>query len=170
MAALVFELIDRSGREDWRRVAVDVLPGISALQAAAARVGAPLGHDFCAISLSDLLTPLPVIQRRLEAAAAADFVIALYNPASETRRGPLDTAIKTLRRHRALDNVVVLARDLGRRDEAITITSLGDLDPAVIDMLTIVLVGNSESRAFHAAGDALRVYTPRGYDRMATDS
>jgi len=163
MAALVFETVDGAGVEAWRRLAIEVLPGISALQAAAARVGAPLGHDFCAISLSDLLTPLELIERRLEAAAAADFVIALYNPASARRRQPLERALACLARHRAPATPVALARNLGRTDETVAIRTLAELDAGGIDMLTVVLIGNSESRIIEGAGGAKRMYTPRGY-------
>jgi cobalt-precorrin 5A hydrolase/precorrin-3B C17-methyltransferase len=162
LAALVFELLDREDAACWRRsVAVRVIPGVSALQAAAARLGAPLGHDFCAISLSDLLTPWPEIERRLSAAAAADFVIALYNPASERRRTPIIAAHEILLAHRAAATPVALARNLGRAGESVAITTLGALDVAAIDMLTLVLVGNRTTRVL--AGPPPRLYTPRGY-------
>ncbi|MDR3516032.1 MAG: precorrin-3B C(17)-methyltransferase [Azospirillaceae bacterium] len=158
MATLVFELLDRAPRPGWRRIAVQVSPGISALQAAAARAGAPLGHDFCAISLSDLLTPWPVIETRILAAAAADFVIAFYNPASLRRRTQLERACAILRAHRPADTPVILARNLGRDDEQVTTTTLGALDPAVVDMLTLVVVGATTSRRVGPW-----TYTPRGY-------
>jgi cobalt-precorrin 5A hydrolase / cobalt-factor III methyltransferase / precorrin-3B C17-methyltransferase len=163
MAALVFELAASAAGESWRRLAIEVVPGVSALQAAAARAGAPLGHDFCAISLSDLLTPLEGIERRLEAAAVADFVIALYNPASGSRRRPLARALAILARHRDGATPVVLARNLGRAGEAVRITTLAELDPGAVDMLTLLLVGNSTSRIVVGAGGRRRVYTPRGY-------
>src|SRR5207302_3279273 len=103
LAALVFELLDREPRRDWGGAEIAVAPGVSAMQAAAARAGAPLGHDFCAISLSDLLTPWAAIQARIEAAATADFVIALYNPRSARRPGRLAEAAAILRAHRAPD-------------------------------------------------------------------
>jgi cobalt-precorrin 5A hydrolase / cobalt-factor III methyltransferase / precorrin-3B C17-methyltransferase len=163
LAALVFELLDRDEMApSWRRrVEVRVVPGVSSLQAAAARLGAPLGHDFCAISLSDLLTPWPVIERRLRAAAAADFVVALYNPASERRRTQIVAAREILLAHRAAETPVALARNLGRAGESLSITTLGALDVAAIDMLTLVLVGNRATRVL--AGDPARLYTPRGY-------
>jgi cobalt-precorrin 5A hydrolase/precorrin-3B C17-methyltransferase len=161
MAALVLELIDRETRPEWRRIALDVVPGVSALQAAAARLGAPLGHDFCAISLSDLLTPWPVIERRLKAAAAGDFVVALYNPRSERRRTQLPAARDILLRERAAETPVALACNLGRDGERVTVTALGALDPEDIDMLTLVLVGSSTTRLI--PGDPPRLYTPRGY-------
>ncbi|MDX1574931.1 MAG: precorrin-3B C(17)-methyltransferase [Kiloniellales bacterium] len=162
MASPVFELIERDGRADWNRVEVVVAPGLSALQAAAARIGAPLGHDFCAISLSDLMTPWPAIERRLAAAGAGDFVVALYNPVSERRRRQLARAVEILREHRPADTPVVLARNLGRPGEAVTVIDLQDLTPERVDMLTLVLVGSSETRRV-TAGERLWVYTPRGY-------
>lgn len=163
LASLVFETLERTPeRADWRRVDVAVCPGVSAMQAAAARAGAPLGHDFCAISLSDLLTPRAVIERRVRAAAEGDFVIALYNPMSGRRRALLPWTRARLLEHRPADTPVIVARELGRPDETVTLTTLADLDPETVDMLTLVLVGSSETRRF---GD--RVYTPRGYGRDA---
>jgi cobalt-precorrin 5A hydrolase / precorrin-3B C17-methyltransferase len=161
LASLVFELLEREPHEAWRRVDVAVVPGLSALQAAAARLGAPLGHDFCAISLSDLLTPWEVIERRLEAAAAGDFVVALYNPRSTRRRAPLARALEILGRARGGDAHVALARNLGRAGERVTITSLGRLEVEEIDMLTLVIVGSSATRL--VPGASPRLYTPRGY-------
>jgi cobalt-precorrin 5A hydrolase/precorrin-3B C17-methyltransferase len=135
---------------------------VSALQAAAARLGAPLGHDFCAISLSDLLTPWDTIERRLAAAAAADFVIALYNPRSERRDWQLGRALAIVGAHRAPDTPVGVARNLGRAGEHVTVTTLGALDAAAVDMLSLVLVGSSTTQAV-AFPDGPRLYTPRGY-------
>lgn len=160
LASLVFELIDRAARPDWLRIAIEVFPGVSAMQAAAARLGAPLGHDFCAISLSDLLTPWEAIERRLEAAAIGDFVIALYNPRSARRADQLERARQLLLAKRSGDTPVALARNLGRGGERITLTTLAALDPRAADMLTLVLVGNSATRKL-AGRDLL--YTPRGY-------
>lgn len=162
LATLAFELIDRGGRDDWRRIDVQVCPGISALQAAAARAGAPLGHDFCAISLSDLLTPWPTIERRLEAAAAADFVIALYNPASQRRVTQFRRALAIVGATRPADTPVAIARNLGRPGETLTIATLADAADADIDMLTIVVIGSSQTR-LALAGGTQRLYTPRGY-------
>ncbi|MCK6453430.1 MAG: precorrin-3B C(17)-methyltransferase [Alphaproteobacteria bacterium] len=159
LATLVFELLEREGRADWNRIAVEVIPGVSALQTAAARAGAPLGHDFCAVSLSDLLTPWTTIEQRLCAAAAADFVVALFNPASQRRRRLLARAHTILRRHRPGDSPVVIARALDRPGERVVVTTLDDFDPDVVDMLTLVLIGSSHTRL--APGG--RVYTPRGY-------
>ncbi|HUC68068.1 MAG TPA: precorrin-3B C(17)-methyltransferase [Stellaceae bacterium] len=161
LAALVFELLDRGDYPEWRRIDIAVVPGVSALQAAAARLGAPLGHDFCAVSLSDLLTPWPVIERRLHAAAEGDFVLALYNPRSERRQGQLAAARDILLRHRPAETPVALARNLGRAGESIRITTLAALDPGEADMLTLVLIGSSATRLI--PGTPPRLYTPRGY-------
>ncbi len=162
MASLVFELLEREGRADWNRVEIAVAPGLSALQAAAARIGAPLGHDFCAISLSDLMTPWPVIERRLEAAATGDFVVALYNPVSGRRQHQLARAAEILGAHRPADTPVVLARNLGRPGESVTVIDLQALTPERVDMLTLVLIGSSETRRV-TTGQGVWVYTPRGY-------
>jgi cobalt-precorrin 5A hydrolase / precorrin-3B C17-methyltransferase len=161
LAALVFELVERGDHPAWRRIDITVVPGVSALQAAAARLGAPLGHDFCAVSLSDLLTPWPVIERRLRAAAEGDFVLALYNPRSERRQGQLAAARDILLRHRPAETPVALARNLGRAGERIRITTLAALDPAEANMLTLVLIGSSTTRL--VPGTPPRLYTPRGY-------
>ncbi len=169
MGALVFELMDRGpdahGVTDAaRRVEVVSAPGISALQAAAARAGAPLGHDFCAISLSDLLTPRQDIVRRLHAAAAGDFVIAFYNPVSKRRRTLLAEARDILLDHRPADTPVLLASNLGRPEETLRYRRLDQLEVDEVDMLTVVLVGSSNSR-LAALGEGPRMYTPRGYAR-----
>ncbi len=164
MATLVFELIEHETRPDWNRLDIQVTPGISALQAAAARAGAPLGHDFCTISLSDLLTPWEVIQSRIEAAAKGDFVISFYNPVSMKRRTQLQAAKEILLQHRPKDTPVIIARNLGRQDEQVTFVSLSDLDPEKVDMLTLVMVGSSETRRTQTnSGGKDWVYTPRGY-------
>jgi len=169
LATLVFELLDREDRSDWNRVAVQVSPGISALQAAASRIGAPLGHDFCAISLSDLLTPRDDILRRLKAAAEGDFVIAFYNPVSKRRRDLLAKARDILLDHRNADTPVVLGRQLGRPDEEITVVPLSKLEVDMVDMLTTVLVGSSNSRHI-TRGENEWVYTPRGYAKKGPDA
>jgi cobalt-precorrin 5A hydrolase / precorrin-3B C17-methyltransferase len=164
MASLVFELIERGGNADWARIDVIGIPGVSAMQVAAARLGAPLGHDFCAISLSDLLTPWPVIEQRLAAAAAGDFVVALYNPVSQRRRTQLVAARDILLRARATDTPVAIARNLGRDGELLRITTLAALDPADVDMLSIVLIGSSTTRWVKRPDGGEWLYTPRGYD------
>jgi cobalt-precorrin 5A hydrolase/precorrin-3B C17-methyltransferase len=150
--------------EAARRVEIVVAPGVSAMQAAAARAGAPLGHDFCAISLSDLLTPWETIEARIAAAAAADFVIAFYNPVSQRRRTQLAAAKRILLRHRPPETPVILAKNLGRDGETVRTVALADLAVDDVDMLTLVLVGASTTRQVNAAGRTF-TYTPRGYDR-----
>ncbi|MEB3163873.1 MAG: precorrin-3B C(17)-methyltransferase [Prochlorothrix sp.] len=157
MAGLVLESLSRQGW-DGQTPAVQVFPGITALQAAAAQVGTPLMHDFCAISLSDLLTPWPVIEKRLQAAAAADFVIALYNPQSKTRREPLIQAQKIFLQHRQPKTPVALVRSAYRPDQTLTLTTLGEFLTQDVDMLTTVLIGNAST---YRHGDWL--ITPRGY-------
>ncbi len=169
MGALVFELLDRSKAEQGvsdaaRRVEVVCSPGVSALQGAAARAGAPLGHDFCTISLSDLLTPRDDILRRLKAAAEGDFVIAFYNPVSKTRRTLLAEARDILLRHRPADTPVMLASNLGRPEEHVRYRRLDELEVDEVDMLTVVLVGSSNSRLAQL-GEGPRMFTPRGYAR-----
>ena len=169
MGALVFELLDRPAdqmgvSDAARRVDVVCSPGVSALQGAAARAGAPLGHDFCTISLSDLLTPRADILRRLQAAAEGDFVIAFYNPVSKTRRTLLSEARDILLQHRPADTPVMLASSLGRPEEHIRYRRLEDLQVDEVDMLTVVLIGSSNSRLAQL-GEGPRMFTPRGYAR-----
>ncbi len=161
MAAAVFEAIDE-GEPGWRHIDVAVSPGISAMQAAAARIGAPLGHDFCAISLSDNLKPWPYVEKRLVAAASADFVIALYNPASATRPHRIHDAFALLRDLKPASTPVVFARAVGREDEHITIETLDAADPGLADMSTLIIVGSSETRIVPRGAAAPFVYTSRG--------
>ena len=161
MAAAVFEAIE-SGAAEWRDLAIQIVPAISAMQAAAARAGAPLGHDFCAISLSDNLKPWSLIEKRLRAAAEGDFVIALYNPASKARPDRIRDAFVLLMKHRSGATPVIIARAVGRSDEAIEITTLADADVSRIDMATLVLVGSSTTRLIPRASGRPFVYTPRG--------
>lgn len=164
MAGLVLECLVAQGW-DGQTPAVEVCPGITALQALAARVGAPLMHDFCAISLSDLLTPWPVIEQRLTAAAQADFVVALYNPRSRTRLQGIQTAVDIFRQARPKDTPVAIARSLYRDGETIHLTTLEDMDVDQIDMLTVVLIGNQSTQRH---GD--RLVTPRGYGVRSSDT
>jgi precorrin-3B C17-methyltransferase len=163
MAAAVFEAIE-SGPPAWRTLNVHVVPGISAMQAAAARLGAPLGHDFCAISLSDNLKPWEIVARRLHAAAAGDFVIALYNPASIVRPQRIFDAFELLRGCREASTPVALARAIGRADERIVVTTLAEADPAIADMSTLVLIGSSQTRFIPRDGKAPWLLTPRAYE------
>ena len=169
MATLVFELLDTQSKPEWHDVDIQVLPGISAMQAAASRVGAPLGHDFCAISLSDLLTPWETIEKRITCAAEGDFVISFYNPVSRKRDWQLQKAKEILLASRPKTTPVILGRNLTRETEAITITTLEDLDPTQVDMLTLVMIGNSESKVIKTSptnGITKQwVYTPRGYSK-----
>ncbi len=164
MATLVFELLEHGQLSDAAgRISIQVSPGISALQAAAARAGAPLGHDFCTISLSDLLTPWEMIKKRVKAAAEGDFVIAFYNPVSKRRRIQLAHAKDVLLEHRPRDTPVILATNLGRDGENVRIIPLENLDIDEVDMLTVVVVGSSESRVIRTGDGRNWVYTPRGY-------
>ena len=170
MATLVFELLEKAGGEDGltdaaRRIAIQCSPGISALQAAAARAGAPLGHDFCTISLSDLLTPWDDIQRRVKAAGEGDFVIAFYNPVSRKRRTQLAWARDELLNHRPASTPVILATNLGRDGETVRVVPLGDLQVDDVDMLTVVIVGSSNTAVTRTGDGRDWVYTPRGYAR-----
>ncbi len=162
MAALVFELLE----QEPSRILVDVVPGVSALQMAAARMGAPLGHDFCAVSLSDLLTPWSEIERRLDAAARGDFVVALYNPASRQRQSQLARARDIMLRHRPVDTPVLIGRQLARAGEQTDIVPLAELDSGMVDMLSLVIVGSSTTRLFDT-GARRWLYTPRGYAAKA---
>ena len=171
MGALVFELLgrdqDHGGVSDAaRRVAVSSAPGISALQGAAARTGAILGHDFCTISLSDLLTPWAHIEKRIDAAGQGDFVIAFYNPVSKRRRVGLAKARDILLKYRPASTPVILASSLGRPEESICHRDLGSLDVDEVDMLTTVMVGASTSQRIPHGGkksNGHSVFTPRGY-------
>ena len=160
MAGLVFQCLDELPTHEPPSISVH--PGVSAMHAASARVGAMLAHDCCAISLSEHLTPKSVIEKRLEHAAVGDFVIALYNPRARNRRTMLETAHKLLLRHRADTTPVIIARHLHREKEDITISTLKDMMGYAIDMHTIILIGSSQSRTRHI-GARTYVYTPRGY-------
>lgn len=167
MAALAFEVLDRDNNPKFNRIEMRVSPGISAVQAAAARIGAPLGHDFALISLSDLLTPWEVIENRIRAVAAGDFTVAFYNPVSKRRRTQLAAAKEILLQSRPAETPVVLARNLGRNEETIRVVPLSDLEVDMVDMLTLVLVGSS-STVHMTRGVNDWVYTPRGYAAKIT--
>ena len=169
MATLVFELLDRQlqGAEhhpEWLAVDIEVVPGISAMQAAASRCGAMLGHDFCTISLSDLLTPWETIVQRLHAAGAGDFVVSFYNPRSQKRDWQIAHARDILLEYRPPETPVILGRQLSREDEQIDMLTLGELAPVDVDMFTLVSVGNCESRMIETPQQRW-IYTPRGYGR-----
>jgi precorrin-3B C17-methyltransferase len=169
MATLVFELLDQQlqGHEnhpEWLDVEIEVVPGISAMQAGAAKVGAMLGHDFCTISLSDLLTPWETIEKRLHSCGQGDFVVSFYNPRSKKRDWQINTARDILLQYRPATTPVLLGRQLTREDESITYTTLGELHSDDVDMFTLVSVGNSESRHI-INGEREWIYTPRGYKK-----
>jgi cobalt-precorrin 5A hydrolase / precorrin-3B C17-methyltransferase len=156
MAAAVLEALD--GHEAWRAVKLAIVPGVSASLATAARAGAPLGHDFCVLSLSDNLKPWRVIEERIAHAGQADLVMAFYNPLSKARPWQFDRAIDIVRDYRDAATPVVLGRDIGRPGESMRIVTLGELNGALVDMRTMVIVGSSTTRV---VGDW--VYTPRWY-------
>lgn len=166
MASLVFEMLANRADTGWKAIDVEVVAGISALQVAAAKAGAPLGHDFCAISLSDLLTPRAVIEQRLHAAGAGDFVMAFYNPISKKRVATFERAMAIVREYRSEDTVVVVAKNLGRRDEALRVMALREVRAEDVDMLSLVLIGSSNTVAFARQGRA-GAFTPRGYAMVA---
>ncbi|MGF1551493.1 MAG: precorrin-3B C(17)-methyltransferase [Paracoccaceae bacterium] len=159
MAAVVCETIE-AGPEAWRAVDLSVLPGVTAMLAAAARAGAPLGHDFCAINLSDNLKPAALVERRLRLAAEADFAMALYNPRSRARPEGFARALDVLRDACADDRPVIFARAVTRPDERLSVVPLPDARPEMADMQTVVIVGSSRTRVVERPAGPL-VYTPR---------
>ena len=165
MATAVLETA--AGDERFAEVPVDVIPGLTAAQAVASQAGAPLGHDYVMLSLSDNLKPWEIIARRLEAAATADFAIAIYNPASSSRRQQLTDARDLLLAHREATTPVVVGRAVGTDEQEITVTTLGGLDPAQVDMRCLLIIGSSQTRVVRTAGRA-RVITPRRYPPLTT--
>jgi precorrin-3B C17-methyltransferase len=160
MAAAVCAEIE-AGAPAWRTLDVAIVPGVTAMLAVAARVGAPLGHDFCALSLSDNLKPWDLIERRLDAAAGAGFVIALYNPISRARPWQLGAAFDRLRQRLPASTAVMVGRAVGRDDETVLVTTLAAADPAAADMATLIIVGSADTRVIARPGRAPLVYTPR---------
>ncbi|XXU07942.1 precorrin-3B C(17)-methyltransferase [Sorangium sp. So ce854] len=163
MAGLVFQVLEEIGWKRGESPELRIVPGMTALNACASLVGAPLGHDFCAISLSDLLTPWPVIERRLEAAAAADFVIGLYNPASGRRTRQIVRAQEIIRQHRAGTTPVALVKSAYRKLESAVLTDVDHFLDYEIGMLTTVLVGSTNTFMFEGY-----MVTPRGYTNKYT--
>ncbi len=173
MATLVFELLDEQLKgckensekhPEWLKVDIEVIPGISAMQAASSRAGAMLGHDFCTISLSDLLTPWQTIEKRLHACGEGDFVVSFYNPRSIKRDWQINTARDILLKYRPAETPVILGKHLTREEESVEIITLGELHSDNVDMFTLVSVGNSESKHI-INGSQEWVYTPRGYSK-----
>ncbi|MEG4278845.1 precorrin-3B C(17)-methyltransferase [Microcoleus sp. MON1_C1] len=165
MAAAVFEAIDFDAKPEWQGIDIRVAPGISAMQAAAAAIGAPLGHDFCVISLSDILKPWEVIEQRIAAAAAADLVMAFYNPISKERILQLSRAIDILLQSRDPKTPVILGRNLGRPGQSVRVCTLGEFQPQDADMRTLVIVGSSQTRIIPRKYGDVWVYTPRRYEK-----
>ena len=163
MAAAVLEALHESSDPAWHRVDLEILPGVSASLATAAQAGAPLGHDFCVMSLSDNLKPWSIIEKRLDLAAQADLVLAFYNPISKSRPHQLGVALEVVRRHRDGNTPVVLGRDIGRPGQTLKVVTLAELLPEMVDMRTMVLVGSSTTCTFDRVGSGRWVYTPRWY-------
>ena len=163
MAAAVLEALHESTDPQWHSVDLEMLPGVSASLATAAQAGAPLGHDFCVMSLSDNLKPWSIIEKRLGLAAEADLALAFYNPISRSRPWQLGVALDIVRRHRTAQTPVVLGRDIGRPGQTLRVTTLGELTPDQVDMRTMVLVGSSTTCTFARADGMQWVYTPRWY-------
>jgi len=163
LASLTMEMMHKGDhRPDWKRIDVRVVPGITAAQGAAALAGAPMGHDFCLISLSDLLTDWETIETRLKAAAIGDFIVALYNPVSRKRRSQIERARDILLTGRPASTPVTIARNVGRDDQSLNVITLGELTPDHADMLSMVIIGNQTTTAFQTA-ERTWVYSPRGY-------
>jgi precorrin-3B C17-methyltransferase len=167
MAAAVCEQIER-GESAWRALEVSVVPGVTAMLAVAAKVGAPLGHDFCAISLSDNLKPWELVERRLDAAAGAGFVIALYNPISRARPWQLGKAFERLRGILPATTPLVFGRAISRPSESTTVSTLATADPSSADMATLIIVGSSATRVIERPGLPPLVYTSRSADGAGT--
>lgn len=166
MAASVCEAIE-SGPQAWRSLDIAIVPGITAMLAVAARAGAPLGHDFCALSLSDNLKPWELIERRLDAAAGAGFVIALYNPVSRARPWQLGKAFALLARHLPGDTPVIFGRAVGRPDESLTIATLSAAGEVAADMASLIIVGSRETKLIARPGLSPLVYTPRAVESVS---
>ncbi|MPR03390.1 precorrin-3B C(17)-methyltransferase [Pseudomonas sp. MAFF 212408] len=163
MAAAVIEALHESSDAAWHQVDLQILPGVSASLATAAQAGAPLGHDFCVMSLSDNLKPWSIIEKRLDLASQADLALAFYNPISRARPWQLGRALEIVALHRTPETPVVLGRDIGRPGQTLRVTTLGQLTPAQVDMRTMVLIGSSTTCVFPRAGGGEWVYTPRWY-------
>ncbi|WP_443697167.1 precorrin-3B C(17)-methyltransferase [Pseudomonas sp.] len=168
MAAAVMEALHESSDPAWHQVDLEILPGVSASLATAAQAGAPLGHDFCVMSLSDNLKPWSIIEQRLDLASQADLALAFYNPISRARPWQLGRALEIVAQHRSAETPVVLGRDIGRPGQTLRVTTLGQLTPEQVDMRTMVLIGSSTTCVFPRAGGGEWVYTPRWYGEKPT--
>jgi len=169
MAAAVLEALHESRDPAWHNVDLEILPGVSASLATAAQAGAPLGHDFCVLSLSDNLKPWEIIEKRLDLAAQADLAMAFYNPISRSRPWQLGRALEIVAQHRVPETPVVLGRDVGRPGQTLRVTTLGQLTPDQVDMRTMVLIGSSTTRVFPRLQGVSWVYTPRSYGDKLVD-
>lgn len=159
MAAAVFEAVE-AGPTAWRDLDISVLPGITAMLAAAARAGAPLGHDFCAINLSDNLKPWSLIAKRLRLAADGDFAMAFYNPRSKSRPEGFEKTLDLLRSTCGKERLILFARAVSTPEERLTVTTLGEATPDMADMRTVVIVGSSRTRLIENSRNLI-IYTPR---------
>lgn len=159
MASALFEALE-AGPSAWRAIDIRVLPGITAMLAAAARAGAPLGHDFCAINLSDNLKPWPLVERRLRLAAQADFAMAFYNPRSSARPDGFARTLDILREECGPNRLILFARAVTTPDERLRIVTLDQASPDMADMRTLVIVGSSQTRLVERPGQPI-LYTPR---------
>ncbi|AZO85853.1 precorrin-3B C(17)-methyltransferase [Stutzerimonas stutzeri] len=168
MAAAVLEALHESSDAAWHNVDLEILPGVSASLATAAQAGAPLGHDFCVLSLSDNLKPWSIIEKRLDLAAQADLALAFYNPISRSRPWQLGRALEIVGQHREPGTPVVLGRDIGRPGQTLRVTTLGQLGVDQVDMRTMVLIGSSTTRVFPRLDGSTWVYTPRSYGDKLT--
>ncbi|KFE51946.1 precorrin-3B C(17)-methyltransferase [Pseudomonas syringae] len=165
MASAVLEALHESSNADWHNIELEILPGVSASLATAAQAGAPLGHDFCVMSLSDNLKPWGIIEKRLDLASQADLALAFYNPISRSRPWQLGRALEIVRLHRAPETPVTLGRDIGRPGQTLRIITLGELTPDQVDMRTMVLIGSSTTCTFARPDGRQWVYTPRWYPK-----
>ena len=162
MASAVMEAIDHEPTR-WSNIDLEILPGLSAMQGAASLIGAPLGHDFCVISLSDIRKPMDIIKQRIRSAIKADFVIAIYNPASKTRRSQIEEVLELLQSEKPGLTPALIAKNVGRDGETLKVINLKEIDPGEIDMRTLLIIGSSKTRRINRPGGLQYMYTPRSY-------